>query len=130
MGPPACVPHTQYSASWPHRELHRRSQWDCPHASRTPSTAFRGPIDSPTESTSVTDCVRHAPPSTGLRFSIGSPAEIPSRTARMRPAHPLQRFEAPYGAPPKVPVGPPACVPHTQYSVSWPHRERNRFLAP
>eukprot|EP00959_Pyramimonas_sp_CCMP1952_P226354 4732671-Pyramimonas_sp.AAC.1 len=35
--------------SWPHRELHRRFPWRSPHASPSPSTAFRGPIGSATE---------------------------------------------------------------------------------
>eukprot|EP00959_Pyramimonas_sp_CCMP1952_P155935 3261397-Pyramimonas_sp.AAC.1 len=41
--------HTQYSVSWPHRELHLRPQWGWPRASATPSAAFRGPIGSSTE---------------------------------------------------------------------------------
>eukprot|EP00959_Pyramimonas_sp_CCMP1952_P441582 9244897-Pyramimonas_sp.AAC.1 len=65
----ACVRHTQYSASRPHRELHVRPQWGGPHASATPSTAFRGPIGS----------------------FIGGP----SRGGHMRPPHPVQRFVAP-----------------------------------
>eukprot|EP00959_Pyramimonas_sp_CCMP1952_P473883 9502494-Pyramimonas_sp.AAC.1 len=45
----------------------------------------------------------------------------------MRPAHPVQRSVAPWGAPPTAPAAPPACVPHTQYSASWLHREPHRF---
>eukprot|EP00959_Pyramimonas_sp_CCMP1952_P417999 8757619-Pyramimonas_sp.AAC.1 len=45
VGVPACVHHTQYSAPWPHRELHRRPQ--C--ASSTPNTALRCPTGSSTE---------------------------------------------------------------------------------
>eukprot|EP00959_Pyramimonas_sp_CCMP1952_P372487 7800518-Pyramimonas_sp.AAC.1 len=53
-----CASPIQYSASWPHRGLHRRSQWDRPHAPTTtqislfipafhpPTTALRGPIGS------------------------------------------------------------------------------------
>eukprot|EP00959_Pyramimonas_sp_CCMP1952_P343703 7199642-Pyramimonas_sp.AAC.1 len=44
----------------------------------------------------------------------------------MRPPRPVQRFVAPQGAPLKVPVLPSACVPPTQYSVSWPRREPRR----
>eukprot|EP00959_Pyramimonas_sp_CCMP1952_P044121 922203-Pyramimonas_sp.AAC.1 len=44
VGVAACVRHTQRGASWPHRELHIRPQWGWPHASATPSAAFRGPI--------------------------------------------------------------------------------------
>eukprot|EP00959_Pyramimonas_sp_CCMP1952_P387005 8110575-Pyramimonas_sp.AAC.1 len=36
----ACVPPTQYSASWPRRELHRRPQWHRPHASPQPIQRF------------------------------------------------------------------------------------------
>eukprot|EP00959_Pyramimonas_sp_CCMP1952_P306174 6407620-Pyramimonas_sp.AAC.1 len=39
----ACSSPTQCSASWPQRELHRRPQWGCSHASTPPSTALRGP---------------------------------------------------------------------------------------
>eukprot|EP00959_Pyramimonas_sp_CCMP1952_P363677 7615756-Pyramimonas_sp.AAC.1 len=42
--PPTCVRHTQYSASWPHRELRVRAQWWWLRASATPSTALRGPL--------------------------------------------------------------------------------------
>eukprot|EP00959_Pyramimonas_sp_CCMP1952_P444318 9302753-Pyramimonas_sp.AAC.1 len=31
---------TQYSASWSHRELHRRPQWDRSHASHMPNLAL------------------------------------------------------------------------------------------
>eukprot|EP00959_Pyramimonas_sp_CCMP1952_P110751 2317093-Pyramimonas_sp.AAC.1 len=55
LGPLACVRHTQYSASWPHRELHR---WDRPRSSSTPSTANRCPIGSFTEGSSGTARVR------------------------------------------------------------------------
>eukprot|EP00959_Pyramimonas_sp_CCMP1952_P452507 9466699-Pyramimonas_sp.AAC.1 len=47
VGVPACAPPIQYSASWPHRELHVRLQWGRPHA--PPRTAFRGPVGSSTE---------------------------------------------------------------------------------
>eukprot|EP00959_Pyramimonas_sp_CCMP1952_P209600 4385340-Pyramimonas_sp.AAC.1 len=44
-GPSGAVhmrPPTQFSVSWPNRELHRRSQWRSPHAVPAPSTALRG----------------------------------------------------------------------------------------
>eukprot|EP00959_Pyramimonas_sp_CCMP1952_P083088 1736648-Pyramimonas_sp.AAC.1 len=50
-------------------ELHGSSQWGCPHASATPSTAFRG--------------------------LIGSHTCGPSGGGGMRPPHPVQRFVAP-----------------------------------
>eukprot|EP00959_Pyramimonas_sp_CCMP1952_P027717 581588-Pyramimonas_sp.AAC.1 len=31
VGVPACVRPTQYSVSRPHRGLHQRPQWGCPH---------------------------------------------------------------------------------------------------
>ena len=45
----ARVRHAQCSVAWPYRELHRRSQICRPHASDTPSAAFRGPVGSSTE---------------------------------------------------------------------------------
>eukprot|EP00959_Pyramimonas_sp_CCMP1952_P098557 2060371-Pyramimonas_sp.AAC.1 len=42
-------PPTQHSVPRPHREVHLRLQWRCPHAVTLPSTAFRGPIGSSTE---------------------------------------------------------------------------------
>eukprot|EP00959_Pyramimonas_sp_CCMP1952_P049473 1033669-Pyramimonas_sp.AAC.1 len=45
----ACGSHTQYNASWPHGELHRRPQWRCSHMIPAPSTALRGPMRSSTE---------------------------------------------------------------------------------
>eukprot|EP00959_Pyramimonas_sp_CCMP1952_P068137 1422225-Pyramimonas_sp.AAC.1 len=43
----AYVPPAQYSASWPHGELHRRPQWQSVHASPPPNTVFRGPKGTP-----------------------------------------------------------------------------------
>eukprot|EP00959_Pyramimonas_sp_CCMP1952_P371083 7771226-Pyramimonas_sp.AAC.1 len=37
----ACGSPTQYTALWPQRELHRRSQWRSPHAVPPPCTALR-----------------------------------------------------------------------------------------
>eukprot|EP00959_Pyramimonas_sp_CCMP1952_P457743 9475442-Pyramimonas_sp.AAC.1 len=47
-----CVFPTQYGTSWPHRVLHLRSQWGCPHASPPPNTALRGSTGSSTQGTS------------------------------------------------------------------------------
>ena len=51
--------HTQHSASWPHRELHLRSQWRRPHAVRAPfwhtPHKFRGPMGSPTQGSNGRD---------------------------------------------------------------------------
>eukprot|EP00959_Pyramimonas_sp_CCMP1952_P126924 2654517-Pyramimonas_sp.AAC.1 len=69
MPPSTCVLPTQYSASWPHRELHRRLQCHRPLASPPLSTALRGPM--------------------------GSSTEGPSTTVHMRPAPSVQRFVAP-----------------------------------
>eukprot|EP00959_Pyramimonas_sp_CCMP1952_P190398 3982247-Pyramimonas_sp.AAC.1 len=51
----------------------------------------------------------------------------------MRPTHPSWQLHppstacvAPWGAPPTDPVLPPACVPLTQCSASWSHRELHR----
>eukprot|EP00959_Pyramimonas_sp_CCMP1952_P022178 466293-Pyramimonas_sp.AAC.1 len=65
----ACVSPTQYSTSWPHRELHRSSQRRRSHAFPPLSTAFRRPRGSSTE---------------------GS-----SGAVRMRLPGPVQRFVAP-----------------------------------
>eukprot|EP00959_Pyramimonas_sp_CCMP1952_P369870 7746552-Pyramimonas_sp.AAC.1 len=35
---------TDHSASWPHREFHLRPQWRCPKASPPSSTGLRGPM--------------------------------------------------------------------------------------
>eukprot|EP00959_Pyramimonas_sp_CCMP1952_P196899 4116832-Pyramimonas_sp.AAC.1 len=48
----------------------------------------------------------------------------------MRPPHPVQRFVAPEGTPRKARMGVATCVRHTQYSVSWPHKELHRKWHP
>eukprot|EP00959_Pyramimonas_sp_CCMP1952_P075910 1586454-Pyramimonas_sp.AAC.1 len=73
----------QYSVSWPHRELHRRSQWRSSHAVLAPSTAFLGPIG---------------------RFTEG-----PTGGHRMRFLCPVHRCVAPERVPRKVPVAEFAC---------------------
>eukprot|EP00959_Pyramimonas_sp_CCMP1952_P235536 4922347-Pyramimonas_sp.AAC.1 len=45
----ACFPPTQDNVSCPYKELHRRTQLRCSHASSPPSTTLRGPIGSSTE---------------------------------------------------------------------------------
>eukprot|EP00959_Pyramimonas_sp_CCMP1952_P311591 6520943-Pyramimonas_sp.AAC.1 len=45
----ACGYCAQCGISWPHRELHRRSQWRTSHAVLAPSTSFRGFTGSSTE---------------------------------------------------------------------------------
>ena len=104
--------------SWPHRELHRRPQWQGPHAvppsfRRTPHTV-RGPIGSSTEG-----------PSGRVRMQF-QPHFCAS----------LTRFVAPLGAPPKAPVAASACFPTTHSAnpshASWPHRapHRRRYSQP
>ena len=91
--PCLCFPYVSASARlshvlWPHRELHRRSQWVRPHAVPRPfrhaSHTLRGPEGNSTEGLNAwvharpppTRPSRHAPHT--LRGSKGSSTEVPS----------------------------------------------------
>ena len=94
--PTPISPHPSH-ISWPHRELHRRPQWDHPHAPATHHT-FRGPIGSSTEGPNATARMRPPYPFRHIlhtfRGPIGSSTEGRSATARMRPPHPLRHTPA------------------------------------
>ena len=92
--PCLCFPYVSASARlshvlWPHRELHRRSQWVRPHAVPRPfrhaSHTLRGPEGNSTE---------------GLNAWVHARPPLPAHLGT-----PLTRFVAPRGAPPKYLVG-------------------------
>ena len=113
-----CVPWQRLThashGSRPHRELHRRPQWQGSHASPGP--------------------FRHTPHT--VRGPIESSTEGPCGRVRLRPhadlSTPLTRCVAPCGSPPKAPAVGLTCVPrqilaHNSHG-SWPHRELHRRL--
>eukprot|EP00959_Pyramimonas_sp_CCMP1952_P172973 3614758-Pyramimonas_sp.AAC.1 len=71
MALPACVRHAQCSASWPRRELHRRSQWDGPRAPATPSMARRAPLGGANRMSHWDRPRASATPSTAMCCPIG-----------------------------------------------------------
>eukprot|EP00959_Pyramimonas_sp_CCMP1952_P312171 6533531-Pyramimonas_sp.AAC.1 len=91
MAGPASVNATQDIALWPHMELHRRIQWQGPHASTPPRTSLRGPIGGSTEgSTGRVRMRQRQTPLRGLIY-VSSTAGSCGRV-RMRQGHPGQRF--------------------------------------